>query len=170
MTAIATGAALISRASALRTGLFIAAFALGFVGGWQVHGWRAAKVELRATKAQLRDVARETKRRHAIGLQHAQDQRDIEVFYEQLPDWWRTFVAERPALADAELGPDGVCIWNRWNAGPGGGDRPCIAGEGAAAAGSEERPLPGSGGQPSTGDEGLPPERDAAQRADRYGQ
>lgn len=167
MNIVATGASVVSKASAIRTGLTVAALALavGFVAGWQVHGWRTAKAELSATKADLRSVARETQRRRVIGAEHARAQREIEVFYDQLPDWWRTFVAERPALADAELGPDGLCIWNAWNAGPTGGDRPCVADQGGAAAGGEERPLPGLGGQPPPGDEAVPSDGDATERA-----
>lgn len=169
MSMISTGAGLISKASAIRTGLVVAvaALSLGFGAGWQVHGWRTAKVELRETQRDLRAVARENDRRRLIGIEHARAQRDIEVMYDQLPDWWRTFVAERPGLADVDIGPDSLCLWNAWNAGTAARHRACVTGaRTGAAAGGEERSLRGSDGESPTGDEGMPSRDHSAQRTD----
>ena len=170
MSIAATGASLISKASALRTGLVVAAVAslLGFGAGWKVHGWRVAKQELRATQAEIRVVERESVRRRAISVKHAEQQREIEEFYADLPEWWRRIVDERPGLRDVELGPVGLCLWNAANAGPAGGDRSCAAAEGGTVATGGERPAAGSDQEPPAGGADLQRARDTAERADRH--
>lgn len=121
--------------------------ASSFGGGWMVRGWREAKADLKTERTDQQTVAAENRRRRAIGAQHARDQQQIEVFYDALPNWWQLFVAERPALADCELGPDGLREWNRWNEGPAAGaDRRGAAAESPAVpATGRERPDAGSG-------------------------
>jgi hypothetical protein len=116
------------------------AAALGGAGGWTARTWYGAKQTLAVQQQNARTVDRENARRRAIGAQHAQDQRRIEDHYDALPDWWKRAVAERPAAADCELGPDGLREWNRWNEGP-GADRRGTAGEGGnEPAASTQRP------------------------------
>lgn len=94
--------------------------AASFAAGWSVRGWREAKTDLKTAKQEAAATAQENQRRRAIALRHAEDQQRIEDFYDRLPLWWPRVVAERPGLADCELGPDGLRAWNEWNAGPRG--------------------------------------------------
>lgn len=106
--------------STLRITLAALVVAASFAGGWVARDWRAAKTDLKATQTAVKDTAAENTRRRAIGAQHARAQHAIENFYDGMPPWWPRVVAERPGLADCELGPVGLREWNRWNEGPAG--------------------------------------------------
>ena len=121
MSINAGGAASITAARLGSALMLAAAIAVAsFAAGWSVRGWREARTDLKATQAAVKTIAAENTRRRAIGAQHARDQHTIENFYDQQPPWWPRVVAERPGLADCELGPDGLRAWNEWNAGPRG--------------------------------------------------
>jgi hypothetical protein len=100
-----------------------------FAAGWITRGWRDAKADLKTVQAQVRADAQETARRQSIGVRYEEERAAIDVHYRVLPDWWPRLVAQRPDLADVDIGPDGLCEWNRWNAGP-AADFTCVAGEG----------------------------------------
>lgn len=119
MSVIAGGAASMAAARVGYALMLAAAIAVAsFAAGWLVRGWREAKTDLKATQTAVKTTAAENTRRRAIGAQHARDQHTIENFYDGQPPWWPRVVAERPGLADCELGPDGLREWNRWNEGP----------------------------------------------------
>lgn len=121
MSVIAGGAASVVAARVGYALLLAAAIAAAsFAAGWSVRGWREAKTDLKTVQQEAAATAQENQRRRAIALRHATDQQRIEDFYDRLPLWWPRVVAERPGLADCELGPDGLRAWNEWNAGPRG--------------------------------------------------
>jgi hypothetical protein len=94
----------------------------GFVGGWQVHGWYDAKTEATAKSKVITATAKENVRRAEVGQTYTQRKHQIETYYAQNPDWWLTWIAARPAVADCDIGPDGLRDWNLWNQGPGAYD------------------------------------------------
>ncbi|HSX60249.1 MAG TPA: hypothetical protein VLF18_08630 [Tahibacter sp.] len=110
----------------------LAALAVGLASGWTARTWYGASKALAVEQRNARNTERENARRREIGAQHARDQRRIEDYYDGLPNWWKSAVAERPAVVDCELGADGLRQWNAWNAGPGADRR------GAAAEGGDE--------------------------------
>ncbi|MDC8012919.1 hypothetical protein [Tahibacter soli] len=128
--------------------LAAAVVAAGFAGGWTARGWREAKADLKAVRADAAAIEKETARRQIIGARYEQEREAVDQFYRALPYWWPRVVADRPDLEHVDIGPVGLCVWNRWNAGP-GSVHTCAAGEGTDdVAGGQERGAAGPDGEP----------------------
>jgi hypothetical protein len=136
------------------TVLFIGLF-VGFVSGWEIHDWFDAKQQASGQAKVVKAVAKENVRRAAVAQNYSQRKQQIEAYYAQNPDWWMAWLTARPAVADCDIGPDGLRDWNLWNKGPGPYDPAKPAGPVPAAPVGGERPAARPVGEPQAGDDPL---------------
>lgn len=118
----------------------------GFTAGWQVHGWRVAKQELKSERTQQRAAAQQRTRQHGIAAENAQAEQAIHEDSRRHRDAIDDEVAAHPERWGCDIGDTGLQAWNGTSRVPHAGSEPDAAGGGrtagdvGAVAGPREEP------------------------------